>query len=71
MLELDVRGLPPPVPFENVMNALRTLPIEETLQVHIHREPYPLYDVLRDNGYVWQTFALVDGSFKILINRTA
>lgn len=71
MLELDVRGLPPPVPFENIMNALQTLPAGETLQVHIHREPFPLYDALRDRGYAWQTFPLVDGSFKILIDRIA
>ena len=71
MLELDVRGLPPPVPFENVMNALQTLPPGETLQVHIHREPFPLYDVLRENGYTWQTTAIADGRFKILISLTA
>ena len=69
MIEIDVRGLPPPVPFEKVTGALQTLPDGETLQVHIHREPFPLYDVLRDNGYAWQTFPLVDGSFKILIDR--
>lgn len=71
MPELDVRGLPPPVPFEKITLALQTLAAGETLQVHIHREPFPLYDVLRDTGYAWQTFALVDGSFKILINRAA
>ncbi|TAN84193.1 MAG: DUF2249 domain-containing protein [Gallionella sp.] len=71
MLELDVRGLPPPEPFENIMHALQTLPAGEGLQVHIHREPYPLYEALRNAGYAWQTTALADGSFKILIARAA
>lgn len=69
MQELDVRGLPPPEPFENVMQALQTLPAGEALQVHIHREPFPLYEVLRDTGYAWETTALADGNFKVLITR--
>jgi len=39
--------------------------------VLIHREPYPLYEVLRDSGYAWQTTALTDGSFSIRISRSA
>lgn len=69
MQELDVRGLPPPEPFENVMQALQALPAGEALQVHIHREPFPLYEVLRDTGYAWETTALADGNFKVLITR--
>lgn len=69
--ELDVRGLPPPEPFEHIMRALRTLPAGAYLQVHIDREPYPLYEVLRDSGYAWQTTALTDGSFSIRISHIA
>ena len=69
--ELDVCGLPPPEPFEHIMRELATLPAGTVLQVHIHREPYPLYDVLRDNGYAWQTTALADSSFSIRISRSA
>lgn len=71
MQKLDVRGLPPPEPFENIMHMLQKLPVGEILQVHIHREPYPLYEKLRDTGYAWQTTALADGSFAILISRAA
>lgn len=71
MLEIDVRGLPPPEPFENIMRTLQKLPAEETLQVLIHREPFPLYDALRNSGYTWQATALADGSFNILITRAA
>jgi uncharacterized protein (DUF2249 family) len=67
--ELDVRGLPPPWPFEHIMRALPELPSGAYLHVHIDREPYPLYEVLRDSGYAWQTTAQTDGSFSIRISR--
>ncbi|MBU1426213.1 MAG: DUF2249 domain-containing protein [Gammaproteobacteria bacterium] len=69
--ELDVRDLPPPEPFQHIMEALFSLPDKTALQVHIHREPFPLYEVLRANGYLWQTTALPDGSFSIRISRSA
>jgi len=69
--ELDVRGLPPPEPFERIMGALAELPSGTLLRVHIHREPYPLYEALRDHGYTWQTSALADGSFSISISHDA
>lgn len=72
MTELDVRGLPPPEPFEQIMQALQSLPAcSGGLHVLIHREPYPLYEVLRDTGFTWQTSVLADGNFSILIGRTA
>lgn len=71
MVELDVRGLLPPEPFENIMRALQTLPANETLQVLIHREPFPLYEALQTNGYAWQTNALADGSYKVVITRAS
>lgn len=69
MQKLDVRGLPPPEPFENIMHALQTLPAGEALHVTIHREPHPLYEILRGTGYAWQTTALADGNFEILITH--
>lgn len=71
MPELDVRGLPPPEPFENVIRALQPLSGKDTLRVLIHREPFPLYEMLRSAGYAWQTIALPNGDFEILITRTA
>ncbi len=69
MPELDVRGLPPPEPFENIARALQTLSGDESLKVLIHREPFPLYEMLRGAGYAWQTTALANGDFEILITR--
>lgn len=68
MTELDVRGLPPPEPFEQIMRALETLSSTDTLRVLIHREPYPLYDVLREMGYHCLTTVLPDGHFSMLIS---
>jgi len=69
--QIDVRGLPPPEPFEKIMNALQTLPADTELLVQIHREPYPLYDVLRDTGYTWHTQMLAEDNFNIIISRPA
>ncbi|PIV15209.1 MAG: hypothetical protein COS43_03505 [Gallionellales bacterium CG03_land_8_20_14_0_80_55_15] len=67
MPDLDVCGLPPPEPFEKIMKALQTLPAGETLRVRIPREPFPLYAVLRDTGYIWTTTPSAEGNYEILI----
>lgn len=69
--EIDVRGLAPPEPFEIIMPALHKLVPGATLQVLIHREPFPLYDMMRESGYVWRTLKLPDNSFRIVISRTS
>jgi len=71
MPDLDVCGLPPPEPFEKIMQALQTLPTGATLHVLIPREPFPLYAVLRDTGYTWATTPLADGNYELLITLTA
>lgn len=53
------------------MRALPALSAGAVLHVHIDREPYPLYEVLRNSGYAWQTDAQTDGSFSIRISRGA
>ncbi len=35
----------------------------------LFREPHPLYKVLRQNGYTYETELLADGTFEILIWR--
>ena len=69
--EIDVRGLACPAPFEKIMHALQTLADGAALQVLIHREPYPLYEVMRDAGYTWQTHAFAADNYRILITRTS
>lgn len=65
---LDVRWLEPPEPMHRILDALGRDP-EAPLRVRIHREPYPLYELLHEQGYRYQTTHLRDGSFEILIDR--
>jgi len=67
---LDVRGLEPPEPFLRIMQALTGAP-DQPLRVLIHREPFPLYDVLAEQGFGHRSRALEDGSYEILIERAA
>ena len=66
---LDVRGLEPPEPMHRILDALGRDP-GAALRVRIHREPYPLYELLHEQGYRYRTTHLQDGSFEILIDRT-
>ena len=64
---IDVRWLEPPEPFERIVNELTRLECGERLRVLIHREPLPLFDMLRDNGYEYKATRRDDGMFEILI----
>lgn len=48
---LDVRGLRPPEPMEQILNALAGLPDRRYLRVMMDREPFPLYGVLDQRGF--------------------
>lgn len=63
---LDVRGLPPPEPLEQVLDGLADLPPEGALRVLIHREPHLLYEILGKRGFAWQT-RQTDRGYDILI----
>lgn len=66
-LIVDGRELEPPEPMERVLTALDTLQPGQRLRFLIHREPYPLYNILRRYQYHYQTTALADATFEILI----
>lgn len=66
---LDVRGLPPPEPMEHILDALVDLSLGDTLCVHIHREPIPLYEILLRQGYKYQTKQLGEDNFQVLISH--
>ena len=69
VIVIDGRGLEPPEPMELVLAALETLQSGQRLRFLIHRQPYPLYDILRRYQYAYQTTAQPDGSFEIVITR--
>lgn len=66
---VDGRNLPAPEPMERVLEALDGLGPEDRVRFLIHREPYPLYDILRRNGFAYQAEPADDGGFAILIRR--
>ena len=68
---IDARDLEPPEPFERVMEALTTLPLDGRILLILNREPYPLYRVLERNGYRYRTTPCSDGRFEIDISAVA
>ena len=65
--ELDVRDLEPPEPLQQALAALATLKPGERLRMLHHREPFPLYAILRERGYTHRTTQLSDDCYEILI----
>jgi len=51
---VDVHELQPPEPMQRVLDALDTLMDGQYLKI-IHRmQPFPLYDILSDNGFKYK-----------------
>jgi len=65
---VDGRGLEPPEPMERVLAALDGLQPGQWVRFLIHRQPYPLYDILRRHHYPYETITGAEGSFEILIS---
>lgn len=63
---LDVADLPPPEPLERTLDALGSLPPGDRLLLHLSRQPFPLYDLLRRMGYRWEVSGQ-DGDWQICI----
>jgi len=66
---VDARYMEPPEPFVHTMEMLDTLQTGEKMLLLLFREPHPLYKVLKQNGYAYETELLADGTFEILIWR--
>ena len=68
---LDARGLAPPEPMEQVLNALALLRPGGSIRLLLHREPFPLYPLLAERGFQHTTRRENDGNFTILIRPAA
>lgn len=66
-IPLDVCGLEPPEPLEQVLTALSSLQAGQRLRVLIGREPFPLYQILDRNGYLRETLWRDDYLYEVLI----
>ena len=65
---IDARGLEPPQPMERVMQTLALLRPGQSIRLLLHREPFPLYPILTERGYRYDTRMEADGSYVILIS---
>lgn len=63
---LELAHLPPPEPLERTLDALSDLPAGDRLLLHHHRQPYPLYDLLRRMGCRWEVSGR-EGDWHILL----
>jgi uncharacterized protein (DUF2249 family) len=67
---VDARDLEPPEPFERAMAAVELLRPGQRVRLLLHREPFPLYNLLDSMGMRHETsFTVADGYFTILIDR--
>lgn len=64
---VDARWLEPPEPMEQVLAAIDDLRPGQHIRFLIHREPLPLYGVLRQMGYRYKTHMLEDGCYEVQI----
>lgn len=66
---IDARWLEPPEPLERVTAVLAGLARGQRVRLLLHREPFPLYELLRERGFVHQTQPQADGTYVILISH--
>lgn len=67
LVRINVCGLEPPEPLERVLEALSTLAPQQKLCMLIDREPLPLYRILTNNGYRYETKTTPDYRYEILV----
>jgi uncharacterized protein (DUF2249 family) len=63
LIEVDVRGLEPPLPMIKILEALAILPLDADLLARTDRRPIHLYPQLEDRGFAARTEEQPDGSF--------
>jgi uncharacterized protein (DUF2249 family) len=66
---VDGRGLEHPEPLERVLAALDQLRAGQQVRFLIHRQPFPLYDILRRHHYHYEVINGANGDFEILISH--
>jgi len=73
---IDVSELEAPEPFEQIMPLVRSLQINQYIKVLHRKEPFPLYEILLENGYNYRAIPVNSGQYWIVIwissdNKTA
>jgi len=67
---IDNRGLEPPAPMMRTLKQLDKMNSGESLSIINDRRPMFLYEELDFRGYLHETEAQDDGSFKITITKS-
>ena len=63
VIEVDARGLEPPLPMVKILEALSSLPAGAELHARTDRRPIHLYPQLEERGFGAQTEQQSDGTF--------
>ena len=66
---IDGRDMQPPEPLEKAVAALETLPPDGELRMLLYCHPVPLFNILREHGFVWQESNHEDGTREIVIRH--
>lgn len=68
---VDLRGLPPPLPMQRILDALEGLGAGQRYSALLPHEPQPLFPLLRSRGAQWRCTPQADGSVQITVWRDA
>lgn len=66
---VDGRDLIPPEPLELTLAALEESGEDDDVVLLLYRQPFPLYNILRQDGYCWEENLLDDGTWEIRIRK--
>ena len=61
--------LQPPEPMERTLEALDGLAEGDDVLLLLYCQPHPLFNILRNNGYVWTEEVLPEGTREIRIRK--
>lgn len=66
-IEVDARWLDPPEPMEKAMDAIGRMEPGQRIRFLIHREPLPLYNMLKQMGLSHRTTPIEDHCYEVMI----
>ncbi len=66
---IDVQNLAPPEPMTQIIQALAKLKDQQCLKVVHSRQPFPLYEKLEQNAWLYQTQEITKTLYHIYIFR--
>ncbi len=66
---IDGREMEPPEPFVRTMQALAASGPGQRVLLRLTREPFPLYQALASQGFLWRTERSAEGIVEVLMWR--